>query len=119
VRYAIDSVVGETGTQVFQALGEDGRMLVYGSLTREPIRVGADPRYILAGHRILEVFWLGYWLPRLDGATRRRLLDEIVALIRRGVLGTTIGRRYPLDEVATAVAQSETKARSGKVLLVP
>jgi NADPH:quinone reductase-like Zn-dependent oxidoreductase len=119
VRYAIDPVVGETGTQLFQALGEEGRMLVYGSLTREPIRVGADPRTILAGRRILEVFWLGYWLPRLDGAERQRLLDEIVALIRQGVLGTTIGRRYPLDEVAAAVAQSETKGRSGKVLLVP
>ena len=44
VKYAIDPVVGETGTQMYQALSEDGRMLVYGSLTREPIRVGADPR---------------------------------------------------------------------------
>jgi hypothetical protein len=26
-------VAGETGTQMYQALGEDGRMLVYGSLT--------------------------------------------------------------------------------------
>jgi NADPH:quinone reductase-like Zn-dependent oxidoreductase len=56
VKYAIDPVVGETGTQMYQALGEEGRMLVYGSLTGEPIRVGADPRFILAGRRILEVF---------------------------------------------------------------
>lgn len=56
VKYAIDPVVGETGTQMFQALGEEGRILVYGSLTGEPIRVGADPRFILAGRRILEVF---------------------------------------------------------------
>jgi hypothetical protein len=40
-------------------------MLVYGSLTGEPIRVGADPRFILAGRRILEVFWLGYWFHKL------------------------------------------------------
>ncbi|HEX4203822.1 MAG TPA: zinc-binding dehydrogenase, partial [Ktedonobacteraceae bacterium] len=60
VKYAIDPVVVETGTQMYQALSDDGRMLVYGSLTGEPIRVGADPRFILAGRRILEVFWLGY-----------------------------------------------------------
>jgi NADPH:quinone reductase-like Zn-dependent oxidoreductase len=71
VRFAIDPVVGETGTQIFRALGDEGRMLVYGSLTREPIRVGADPRTILAGRRILEVFWLGYWLTKLDAAARR------------------------------------------------
>ena len=70
VRFAIDPVVGEVGTQMFQALGDDGRMLVYGSLTGEPIQVGLDPRYILSGRRTLEVFWLGYWLPRLEGAAR-------------------------------------------------
>src|SRR3984893_3815989 len=80
VQYAIDPVVGETGTQMYQALGEEGRMLVYGSLTGEPIRVGADPRFILAGHRVLEVFWLGYWFPRLDEAARRHLVEDIVAL---------------------------------------
>lgn len=119
VGYAIDPVVGETGTQIYQSLGEEGRMLVYGSLTREPIRVGVDPRSILAGRRILEVFWLGYWLPRLDDAARRGLLEEIVTLMRQGILVTSIGRRFPLDDVAAAVKQSEAKGRSGKVLLVP
>jgi NADPH:quinone reductase-like Zn-dependent oxidoreductase len=119
VRYAIDAVVGETGTQVFQSLGEEGRMLVYGSLTREPIRVGADPRYILAGRRVLEVFWLGYWLTKFDAAARRGLYEDLVTLIREGLLESSIGRRYSLDDVAAAVAQSETKGRSGKVLLRP
>jgi NADPH:quinone reductase len=66
VKYAIDPVVGETGTQMYKALNEDGRTLVYGSLTGEPILVGDDPRFILAGRRILEVFCLGYRLPRPD-----------------------------------------------------
>src|SRR5260221_5177112 len=78
VKYAIDSVVGETGTQMYQALGDEGRMLVYGSLPREPIRVGADPRFILAGRRILEVFWLGYWFYKFDEAARRHLIQEVV-----------------------------------------
>jgi NADPH:quinone reductase-like Zn-dependent oxidoreductase len=119
VRYAIDPVVGETGTQVYQALGEEGRMLIYGSLTREPIRVGADPRFILAGRRILEVFWLGYWLPRLDEAARRGLFGEIIALMREGIVVSSIGRRYPLDDVLAAILQSETEGHRGKVLLVP
>jgi NADPH:quinone reductase-like Zn-dependent oxidoreductase len=119
VRYVIDPIIGETGTQVFQALGDEGRMLVYGSLTREPMRVGADPRYILAGRRILEVFWLGYYLNRADLPARRRLLDEVLTLMREGILVTSIGRRFALDDVAAAVAQSETKGRQGKVLIGP
>jgi NADPH:quinone reductase-like Zn-dependent oxidoreductase len=119
VKYAIDPVVGETGTQMFQALHEEGRMLVYGSLTGEPMRVGEDPRYILAGHRIVEVYWLGYWLTRLQEEERRQLTQDIVTLMRDGVLETSPGREYSLDEIGDAVAQAETVGRQGKVLLVP
>ena len=119
VKYAIDPVVGETGTQMYQALGEEGRMLVYGSLTGEPIRVGADPRFILAGRRILEVFWLGYWLPRLDETAQRQLVQEIVALLHEGILTTSAARPFPLDEIGTAVTQAEATGRQGKILLVP
>src|SRR5271163_1826498 len=43
VKFAIDPVAGDTGTQMYQALSDEGRMLVYGSLTSKPIGVGADP----------------------------------------------------------------------------
>src|SRR5258707_6754843 len=119
VKYAIDPVVGETGTQMYQALGEEGRMLVYGSLTGEPIRVGADPRFILAGHRILEVFFFGYWFPRLDETAQRQLVQEIVTLMREGILVTSAARPFSLDEIGAAVRQAEAKGRQGKVLLVP
>ena len=119
VKYAIDPVVGETGTQMYQALGEEGRMLVYGSLTGEPIRVGADPRFILAGHRILEVFFFGYWFPRLDETAQRQLVQEIVTLMREGILVTSAARPFSLDEIGTAVTQAEATGRQGKILLVP
>jgi len=119
VKYAIDPVVGETGTQMYQALGEEGRMLVYGSLTGEPIRVGADPRFILAGRRILEVFWLGYWFPRLDETARRQLVQEIITLMRDGLLVTSAARTFSLDEIGSAVTQAEATGRQGKILLVP
>jgi NADPH:quinone reductase-like Zn-dependent oxidoreductase len=127
VKYAIDPVVGQTGTAMFKALHEDGRMLVYGSLTGEPIRMGDDPRDILSGRRILEVFWLGYWLPRLDEAgfyppgtpARLQLAQEIEALMRGDILVTSSGQMYSLDEIGVAVAQAESVGRNGKVLLSP
>jgi len=120
VKYAIDPVVGETGTQMYQALGEEGRMLVYGSLTRQPIRVGADPGFILAGRRILEVFWLGYWFPKLGETARRQLVEDVVTLMRDGILVTSsYTRTFSLDEIRTAVTQAESIGRQGKVLLVP
>jgi NADPH:quinone reductase-like Zn-dependent oxidoreductase len=119
VQYALDPVVGETGTQIYQALGDEGHMLVYGSLTGEPMQVGADPRSILAGRRILEVFWLGYWLPRLDVAARRQLVQDIVTLLHEGILTTSMSLPFSLKEIGIAVTQAETMGRQGKILLVP
>jgi NADPH2:quinone reductase len=119
VKYAIDPVVGETGTQMFKALHEEGRMLVYGSLTGEPIRVGEDPRYVLSGRRVLEVYWLGYWLPRLDETARHQLAEDIATLLHDGILETCPGHTYSLGEIVAAVGQAESTGRQGKVLLVP
>jgi NADPH:quinone reductase len=127
VKYAIDPVVGQTGTEIFRALHEDGRMLVYGSLTGEPVRVGEDPRDILSGRRTLEVFWLGYWLRRLDESgfyppgtpAGTQLVKDIEALMRDDVLVTSPGRTYSLDEIGSAIAQAESVGRTGKVLLNP
>jgi NADPH2:quinone reductase len=127
IRYAIDPVAGQTGTEIFRSLHQDGRMLVYGSLTGQPIRVGEDPRFTLSGRRTLEVYWLGYWLPRLDDSgfypsgtpAVAQLIDEIADLMREGVLVTSPGTKYPLDEVRTAVTEAESAGRKGKVLLAP
>ena len=127
VRFAIDPVAGPTGTEIFRSLSEDGHMLVYGSRSGEGISVGDDPRLPLSGRRPLEVYWLGYWLPRLDEsgffATDRpaisQLIDEIVELIRRGVLNTSPGKKFSLDDIRAAVTEAESVGHSGKVLLAP
>jgi NADPH:quinone reductase len=127
VRYAIDPVAGQTGTEIFRSLDQDGRMLVCGSLTGEAIRVGEDPRFTLSGRRTLEVYWLGYWLTRLDdsgfypsGAPAMvQLVDEIADLMREGVLATSPGTKYPLDDIHAAVTEAESAAHSGKIFLAP
>ena len=119
IKYAIDPVAGDTGTQIYQALSNDGHMLVYGSLTGEPIRVGADPRFILAGKRILEVFWLARWIQECDDLAKRNLFGDIITLMREGVLGTSRALPFTLGEIGAAVTQAESPDRQGKVLLVP
>jgi NADPH:quinone reductase-like Zn-dependent oxidoreductase len=121
VDYAVDPVAGRTGSEVFRSLSQDGRMLLYGSLTGEGVSVGDDPRLTLSGRRTLEVFWLGYWLPRLDklGLTMPALIDEIAAQIRQGVLENTPGKKFGLDDIVAAVTEAEAVGRNGKVLIRP
>ena len=127
IQYAIDPVAGQTGTEMFRSLHQDGRMLVYGSLTGEPIRVGEDPRFTLSGRRTLEVYWLGYWLPRLDDSgffptgtpAFLQLFDEIADLVREGVLQTNPGTKYALTEIQAAATAAESIDHNGKVFLAP
>lgn len=115
VRYALDPVGGDTGTGAFEALAADARMLVYGTLTGEPIRL--DPRRLISGRRVLEGFWLGHWLARRNILQRLTLVRQTVALFREGVFRAEVTATYPLDRIGEAVRQAETVGRGGKVLL--
>jgi NADPH:quinone reductase-like Zn-dependent oxidoreductase len=115
VRYAIDPVGGETGTGVFRSLGPNGRLLLYGTLSGEPIQV--DPRLVISGRRVVQGFWLGHWMRERSIPSILLLFREIAALIRQGVLRSEIGEIYPLDDIKSAVRRAATIGRRGKVLL--
>ncbi len=115
VRYALDPVGGDTGTQVFQSLAPDGRLLVYGTLSQEPIRI--DPRLMIAGKRVVEGFWLGHWMRERSIPAALLMFREVAKQIRAGTLATDIGPSFPLDSIAQAVREAEAVGRIGKVLL--
>ena len=46
-------------------------------------------------------------------------VQEIVTLMREGMLVTSAARPFSLDEIGAAVKRAEAPGRQGKVLLVP
>ena len=115
VRAALDAVGGRTGSEVVKALGRGGRMLVYGTLSGEPLT--ADPRTLMVGQRRVEGFWLSEWVRDQGVLTMLGLFRRIGRLLRKGVLTSEVGATYPLGEVRAAVRQAATPGRMGKVLL--
>jgi NADPH:quinone reductase len=115
VNYAVDPVGGDTGTGVFRSLAADGRLLVYGALANEPLRI--DPRLMIAGKRVVEGFWLGHWMRERSIPAALKLFHDIAALIRIGVLATEVGATFPMDAIGAAVREAESVGRRGKVLL--
>jgi len=115
VQYAIDPVGGDAGTGAFDSLAADGRLLVYGTLTGEPLRI--DSRKMIAGRRVVEGFWLGYWMRSRSIPQSLSLFREIATLIREGTLATTVGKSFGMSEFAEAVKEAEATGRTGKVLL--
>lgn len=114
-RYALDPVGGEAGTEVFRSLSRGGRLLVYGSLTDQPIAV--DPRSLITSRTSVEGFWLGYWMSERSIPGALRVFREVATLIREGVLSADVGRSFPLDQVQEAVREAAAVGRDGKILL--
>ncbi len=100
VRYAVDPVGGETGTGVFRSLAPGGRVLLYGTLSGQPITV--EPRLVISGPRSVEGFWLGRWMVERSIPASLLLFREIASLIRQDVLNPEIGTVYPLANVKDA-----------------
>jgi NADPH:quinone reductase-like Zn-dependent oxidoreductase len=115
VPFAVDAVGGETGSAVARTLGPDGRMLVYGTLSGEPIAL--DPRVLIVGQKRVEGFWLSEWTARQGVLTMLKLFRGITSLLRAGVLTSEVGASFPFDEVKAAVERAEAPGRQGKILL--
>ncbi len=115
VPYALDCVGGPGVVQLVQSLAPQGRLLVYGTLSGEPIPL--DPRDLIGGQRAIEGFWLSEWV-RQQGIFRMiGLFRQIIAQMRAGVLTTPVVATYSLDQIPQAIEHVERSARGGKILL--
>jgi NADPH:quinone reductase-like Zn-dependent oxidoreductase len=115
VRCALDAVGGATGSAALRALGPGGRLVVYGTLSEEPLSV--PPRLLMAGDRRVEAFWLSNWVARQGPLTMLRLFRQVRRLLADGVLRSDVGAAFPLDQVREAVREADRPGKRGKVLL--
>ncbi len=115
VPYAIDAVGGATGSAAVACLARNGRALIYGRLSGQPLTL--DPITLLVGQKRVEGFWLSEWVRDQNPLTLLMLFRRLGRLIGEGDLSTEPGASYPLEKVREAVRESEVPGRRGKVLL--
>jgi NADPH2:quinone reductase len=106
VPFAIDAVGGETGSECVRSLGRGGRLLLYSTLSGEPLNF--DSRALMVGGKRVEGFWLSEW-SRAQGVLRMlRLFRQITALMREKVVDTQVGATFGLADVAAALRPYQT-----------
>lgn len=115
VPFAIDPVGGRVAAAALGCLGLGGRMLVYGTLSDEPLSFSS--RQLMTNGTSIEGFWLARWMERQNVIGKVRLVRTISKLIGGGVLVSDVGESFPLDQVQHAVQKAEQRGRGGKVLL--
>lgn len=115
VRYAIDPVGGDIGTQALAALTDGGTLIVYGALSNAPLQV--DPRWMITGSKTVRGFWLSDWAKSASILEKLRVIRTVRRLLADGVIRTEAGTAFPLDQITEAVRLATTDGKAGKVLL--
>lgn len=115
VQFAIDPVGGPTGSAMVPCLTEGGRMLVYGTLSAEPLSFSS--RSLMTIGASVEGFWLSHYMAQCGLLAKLGLMRTLGGLIRQGVLTAEVGASYPLERVVDAVRAAEKPGKAGKVLL--
>ncbi len=115
VTYAIDPVGGKTASAMVRCLGPNGRLMLYGTLSAEPISF--SPRDLMSVGARVEGFWLSNYMNSLGLLGKLGLIRSISRLILDGVLTSDIGETFPLEKISEAVRAAESPGKAGKVLL--
>lgn len=115
VRWAIDPVGGATGSALVECLGEQGRLLVYGTLSNAPLTFSS--RLLMTQGSRVEGFWLSQYMARQGLLAKLQLISQLTREILQGTLSATIGESFPLDQFSQAVQAAEQPGKAGKVLL--
>jgi NADPH:quinone reductase len=115
IHSAIDCVGGTTGSAVVSVLGKRANMLVFGTLSGEPLLIPS--RSLMTPGASIAGFWLGNYMETLKLPSKLKLVRTVSGLIREGVLASEISASFSLEEITAAVQTAEMPGRGGKVLL--
>lgn len=115
VSYALDCVGGELSSLVVRCLGLDGKLVFYGTLADEPLQIPI--RDLMMPVANISGFLLPNWMLQQSPIKLLSVLRHVKKLMIKGVFDTQVGQRFPLDQVADAVAASLQTGRTGKVML--
>jgi len=111
----IEAVGGETGVLALACLRAGGTMIVYGMLSHEPIPLHSGE--VLFKGLTVKGYWLTHWLQATNPLRVAQTLGELMQLMAQGHLIPPVEATYPLTQFAEAIEHTESRGRSGKVLL--
>jgi len=110
-----NSVGGESATRVASALAQGGKMITFGAMSRQPLKLPTG-LLIFKDLQILG-FWLTRWYEKATEADKRAMFADLFEMAKTGAFKTPIDHIYPVAEIRQAVTHALQGSRGGKVLI--
>ncbi len=115
VKVAFDAVAGELGDKVLNALQQNGKMLVYGALSLQPVPVNNG--LMIFKNLTMKGFWLTTWMMGLSKEQRQQIIPEVLGMLTKQALKADIEAEYTIHEFDKAIEHMKSAGRKGKILL--
>ncbi|GAA4445729.1 NADPH:quinone oxidoreductase family protein [Phytohabitans houttuyneae] len=116
VDIVVDPVGGDRFTDSLRSLAPEGRLLVIGFTGGEIPTVKVN-RLLLNNISVVGVGWGAFWHGRSEFL--REQWNDLLPLLSAGRLDPPLGREYPLEDAAAAVAELDERRATGKILVKP
>jgi NADPH2:quinone reductase len=114
---AIDAVGGNTGTQMTQALGLNGKQIAYGVLSPEPVQVHNS--LLVYKNISFSGFGIRSLLESLSAKEKQEMTASLIDLLTSPDFKMDISASYTLDEFKTAFRLHASGSANGKIILKP
>ncbi len=115
VHLALNAVGGDSALRLANALAENGTIVTYGAMGRQPVRI---PNGLLIFKNLhVRGFWITRWYRETERSDVQEMFNALFPLAVQGILDAKIEKTYPLDEAIAAVEHSQKSRRGGKILL--
>jgi len=114
VPHALDPIGGSLGSEMLQCLALGGKLVVYGTLSQEPLQISS--RDLMTPLTSIEGFFLGNWMATRSLLQKLATTRAVAKLIESGELQSEIRQTYPITEYAAAIADVRQQGNQGKVL---
>lgn len=115
-----DVILDMAGGKVFQqsqeALAPFGRIVVYGSASRELTQL--TPRTLIPQNQTVTGYYVGQWFAGRPQQSVQAF-NTLVELIQQGKLSVNLAARLALDKAAVAHRTMESRQATGKIVLQP
>jgi NADPH:quinone reductase-like Zn-dependent oxidoreductase len=115
LKLALNAVGGESAGRLCRAVAPGGVVVTYGGVTNEPMHF--PTRYLIFNDVTLRGFWVDQWVRTHPPEEVRVLWEQMLELLRAGVLAQPVAARYPLTDWRAALEHAFRGGRGGKVLL--
>ncbi len=117
IRVGVDSLGGAASGDVLSLIGENGTLVVFGSMLSPVLELGVGD--MIFRQLTVRGFWGSIVSSTMEPAKRAALMTELVVRIGEGVLTLPVEATFSFEDVAAASNANGEPGRAGKVLLRP